>query len=201
MKLLFTVVLLLHAALGAVSSASDGDPVAGKQKSAQCVACHGTDGNGANPEWPKIAGQSKQYIVRQLHFFKNSERTNPLMNPQAMTLSDRDIEDLAAYFEAQKTSPGVADETLFELGQSIYRGGNPKAQVPACISCHSPNGAGNPAAGFPKLSHQHAAYVVTRLKQYRSGAKYPGAEIMNGVAVNLRDNEIEAVASYIQGLH
>ena len=116
-------------------------------------------------------------------------------------MSEEDINNLAAHFETQTTSPGAADENLFELGQSIYRGGNPKVGVPACISCHGPNGAGNPAAGFPKLSYQHATYTAARLKKYRSGEKYSGAEIMNGVSTFLSDQDIEAVASYIQGLH
>ena len=197
----FSIWILWPSLVAFSALATAGNMELGKQKSAQCVACHGPDGNSVNPQWPKIAGQSAQYIIKQLNFFKNNERINPLMNLQALRLSEEDINNLAAHYETQTTSPGAADESLFELGQSIYRGGNPKVGVPACISCHGPNGAGNPAAGFPKLSYQHATYTAARLKKYRSGEKYSGAEIMNGVSTFLSDQDIEAVASYIQGLH
>ena len=195
-------ILFLSIVFALVSTvATAGDIALGAQKSTQCVACHGSDGNSGNPQWPKIAGQSAQYIVTQLNFFRENERVNPLMNPQVSLLSDDDVQNLAVYFESQTTSPGATDPDLLEMGQNLYRGGNPKTGVPACISCHGPNGAGNPAAGFPKLSYQHAAYITDRLKKYRAGEKYSGAEIMNGVVIYLSDTEIKAVASYIQGLH
>lgn len=179
-----------------------GDPAAGKQKSATCVACHGVDGNSVNPAWPKIAGQSATYTKKHLKLFKEEKRINPLMNPQAAALSEQDIDDLAAYYESMSTSPGVADEKLLEAGKSLYQGGNSKTNIAACIACHGPKGSGNPAAGFPKLSFQHAAYTAVRLKAYRAGKEnYPGTEIMNNLAKNLTDEEIDAVSSYIQGLH
>ena len=203
MKLPFSLIFLLL-----VSTANfvwaQGDIEAGRQKSQTCIACHGVDGNSVNPVWPKIAGQSIQYIKKNLMLFKNKHRINPLMNSQAGVLSEQSIEDLAAYFESQMTSPGSADPALFEQGQAIYRGGVPEMDVPACISCHGPTGTGNPAAGFPKISFQHAAYIAVRLKQYRAQVEHPenpGGEIMHGVSKNLRDQHIDAVASYVQGLH
>ena len=174
----------------------------GKSKSMPCVACHGPDGNSVNPQWPKIAAQSAQYIIKQLQHFKKHERINPLMNPQAAALSDEEIESLAAYYESMPRAPGAADKDLVAAGESLYRGGNTKSGIPSCISCHGPNGKGNPAAGFPNLSYQHALYTAERLKKYRSGEEtYTGAAIMNGIAAKLTDAEIEAVSSYIQGLH
>lgn len=200
MGFLYAQVLLASLMVSATVSAA-GDAAAGKTKSAPCAACHAADGNSTNQEWPKLAGQSRQYLIKQLKLLKTKARISPLMNPQAAALSDQDIEDLAAYFESQKRSPGVTDKKLFELGQSIYRGGNPATGVPACLSCHGPGGSGNPAAGFPKLSYQHSKYTATRLRQYRKGATYQGSEIMTGVSQMLTDSEIEAVSSYIQGLH
>lgn len=180
---------------------AEGDAAAGKTKSAACVACHGVDGNSVNPIWPKIAGQSRQYIVKQLKLFKNRVRINPLMNPQTAALSEQDMQDLGAYFESQKISKASASKEFVELGEKIYRGGNPATGVPACLSCHGPNGAGNPAAGFPRLSHQHSQYTEERLKQYRKDPGYPGAEIMIGVARQMNNSQIKAVSEYIQGLH
>lgn len=174
----------------------------GKSKSMPCAACHGLDGNSVNPQWPKIAGQSAQYIIKQLRHFKNNERINPLMNPQAAALSDDDMKHLAAYYESVARSPGAADEKLVAEGEKLYRGGNAESGIPACISCHGPNGKGNPAAGFPNISYQHAAYTIERLKKYRDASEnYAGVEIMNGIAAKLTDEEIEAVSSYMQGLH
>ena len=181
---------------------SAGDAEQGKAKSAQCVACHGADGNSVNPQWPKIAGQSAGYIYKQLQMFKQMQRVNALMAPMVANLSEQDMHDLAAYYASREMSPGAAAEQLVEAGQLIYRGGVPEKGVPACMSCHGPRGSGNPAALFPRLSYQHATYTVQRLREYRDGkADYPGAEVMSGVSTRLSDEEIEAVASYIQGLH
>ena len=173
----------------------------GQTKAAACAACHGPQGNSTNPQWPKIAGQGAKYIVKQLELFKDKHRVNALMNEQVASLSKTDIHDLAAYFSKQKITPGAADKNYVELGQSIYRGGIQKKNVPACLSCHGPAGEGNPAASFPRLGGQHAAYTTVRLRAYRAGSAYPGSEIMNHVAKPLSDEEIRAVSSYMQGLH
>lgn len=76
-----------------------GDVEAGKAKAAVCAACHGVDGNGgANPLWPKLAGQHAPYLAKQLKAFKSGERKDPVMAPMAMPLTDADIENLSAYF-------------------------------------------------------------------------------------------------------
>ena len=201
MKFFRPFIFLLSAFLGGLVQAA-GDPEQGKSKSATCVACHGANGNSINPAWPKIAGQSAQYIYTQLMHFKNNERVNPLMNSQVAHLSEQDMHDLAAYYAGQATAAANADEALVAAGELLYRGGNTETNTPACIACHGPTGAGNPAAGYPSLAHQHALYTENRLKQYRAGeATYKNSEIMNAVASRLTDEEIKAVASYIQGLH
>ncbi|HKK14343.1 MAG TPA: c-type cytochrome [Gammaproteobacteria bacterium] len=179
-----------------------GDAAAGKAKSTTCAACHGADGNSANPMFPKLAGQGEEYIIKQLHDFKSGARKNATMQPMAAPLSDQDIEDLAAYFSSQKTTIGKADPKLVDAGQALYRGGDMKTGVPACMGCHTPDGAGNPAAKFPMLHGQHAKYVVTQLKAFRAGERHNDAgKMMRNIAEKLTDHQIEAVASYIQGLH
>lgn len=201
MKYYHLYILLVSVLLSGLLQAA-GDPEQGKAKSASCVACHGVDGNSANPAWPKIAGQSAQYIYTQLMHFKKSERVNPLMNPQVAALSEQDMHDLAAYYAKQTVAPANADEALVKDGELLYRGGNQETNTPACMACHGPDGAGNPAAGYPMLSHQHALYTETRLKQYRAGeVSYKNSEIMKAVVSRLSDEEIKAVASYIQGLY
>jgi cytochrome c553 len=191
--------LTSHAAL------AEGDAEAGQQKSATCAACHGVDGNSAVAMWPKIAGQHEQYLVRHIQLIKANTRPVPEMYGIAQTLSDQDILDLAAYYSAQTMSPGAADEALVPLGEQLYRAGNPEEGVPACGACHGPAGEGNPYAGYPWVAGQHATYTASMLNKYRDGTQWgpddANSTVMVGVAKRLSDEEIAAVASYIEGLH
>lgn len=194
--------VLLFVSLPALAK---GDAEAGQAKSAVCAACHGMDGNSTVPNWPKLAGQHEDYLVRQIVLIKSGARMVPEMAAITPGLSEEDIEDLAAYFASQQMSGGVADEALVSAGERIYRAGNPETGVPACMACHGPAGAGNPLSGYPKLAGQHAIYTAKMLTGYRDGdnwgEKDAPSQVMNGVAKPLTDEEIEAVASYIQGLH
>jgi cytochrome c553 len=185
------------------TSLAAGDPAAGKEKSASCAACHGADGNSVNPEWPKLAGQHAGYIVKQLTYFKDGERVNETMKGMASNLTEQDREDLAAYFSSQKVKIGVADPSLVELGQKIYRSGNASSGIAPCMGCHGPNGAGNPAANYPALRGQNAKYVENQLRGFASGQRHNenAKKMMQILASRMTDREIRAVASYIQGLH
>ena len=207
---IFMQLLILLFILGSQSIFAQGNAEAGKSKSAPCAACHGVDGNSVNPEWPKLAGQGAPYIVAQLRLFKNGGRSNALMTPQAAALSEQDMHDLAAYYSSQTGTPGAADPELAELGEAIYRGGIIEKGVAACAGCHSPTGAGNPAAKFPKLNGQHSVYTENQLKAYRAEDLHghqegqrntANAKIMVKVAERMTDEEIRSVASYIAGLH
>lgn len=198
--LVFAAVFSMAGGVSQVAGAADA--AAGKAASATCAGCHGMDGNSANPEWPKLAGQGAPYLIKQLHNFKDGERKNATMAPMAMGLSDQDMDNLAAYFSAQTMSQGAAEKDLVELGQKIYRGGNPASGVAACIGCHGPAGAGNPAAKFPRLAGQHAKYVEMQLHAFKSGERNNDAgRMMRNIADKMTDKEIQAVASYVQGLH
>ena len=190
---------------------AEGDPEFGQRKSAACAVCHGPDGNSANPAWPKLAGQGQKYLIEQMQLFKNRIRMNALMNLQVENLSEQDIQDIAAYFSSQVASSGEADadkehqgEKLYKIGERIYRGGNAATGVPACMSCHGPNGYGNAPAKFPRLAGQHAFYTATQLRAYQSGARYHPEDHLNamqGIVSYMTEIEIDAVAEYIAGLH
>ena len=196
---LVSVSIVLAVTAGSVQAA--GDAEAGKTKSATCMACHGPDGNSANPVWPKLAGQHPSYIEKQLTDFKAGTRKNDLMSPMAMPLSEQDMQDLAAYFSSQSQSGGTAAADKVAPGEKVYRAGNGATGVAACMACHGPAGAGNPAANFPRIGGQHAAYVEKALKDFRSGARTnDNARMMQGVAMKMTDAEIAAVAQYVQGL-
>ena len=97
---------LLAAALLAVVSlpvcAASGDPEVGRKKSTPCAACHGANGVGVSPEFPNLAGQHVDYLEAALRHYKNGKRKNAIMQPQAASLTERDIADLTAYFASQQ---------------------------------------------------------------------------------------------------
>jgi cytochrome c553 len=192
-------------ALADDGEAGPGDAARGESKAAVCAACHGMDGNSLNAEWPKLAGQHELYTARHLALYKSGEREDPVMFGFAATLSAQDMRDLGAFFAQQSVTPGVADEALVELGGKVYRGGNAQSGVPACMACHGPSGRGNPYAGYPALDGQHADYTALKLRAFRDGLVHGrGANanaVMAGVARMLSDEEIDAVSSYIEGLH
>jgi cytochrome c553 len=211
----FRFVIALSALLGAGSLAAQtaapaasaalkpGDATAGQAKTATCAACHGMDGNSADAQYPKLAGQHASYIARELELFKSGKRPNPIMLGFAAPLSAQDMRDIGAYFASKTSLPGVADAKLVPLGETYYRSGNAHDGVPACMACHGPDGRGNPGAEYPQLAGQHADYVAARLKAYRDGSAGGDehAKIMEAIARNLTDEQIGALSSYVEGLH
>jgi cytochrome c553 len=203
------VALLAAAALGlgaGPASAQEGSAEAGQTKSAACLACHGADGNSiaADATWPSLAGQHPAYVVRQLEAFRSGERANDLMVSLVSTLSEQDMQDIAAWYASQPMAPKGADPALVDRGQRIYRGGIPERGIAACIACHGPSGQGNPPAGYPRISHQRSAYLAKTLRDYRSGERRSDAalnQMMRNTAELLLDDEIDALASYMQGLN
>ncbi|HUS25333.1 MAG TPA: c-type cytochrome [Candidatus Binatia bacterium] len=181
-----------------------GNAEAGGTRAAACAACHGPGGNSGNPEWPKLAGQHAPYVAAQLKLFKSGERKNPVMSPQAAQLTDDDIRNVAAFFATQKPTPGVASPDAVKIAGKIYRAGDPARGLPACAACHGPAGAGNAAAGYPRIGGQHAKYAagsLRRLRDLHGEGTSPNAAAMSAIAAKLTDNEIEALASYVNGLH
>ena len=201
MKIPFAAFGMLAVLAAPAALAVTGDAAAGAQKSAVCGACHGADGNSFNPEWPNLAGQHANYLAAQLALFKEGVRNNPLMMPNATLLTEQDMADLGAHFAAQPAKGLEADPSNYREGEKLYRGGDRERGLPACIACHGPNGKGNAPAQYPAIRGQHAAYTYTQLKAYASGARKPAAnDIMQVVAAKLSDEDMRAVASYLQGL-
>ena len=181
-----------------------GDPQAGEENAAVCAGCHGQ--GGAKPVmgvYPKLSGLGEKYLYNQLVAIKEGERVIPEMTGMLGSMSDQDLQDLAAYFNKQDMVVSQADPDLADKGAALYRGGNMATGVPACAGCHSPQGNGNEPAGYPALGGQNADYVAKQLKAYREGTRNTGtnAAIMMDVASKLTDAEIKAVSSYISGLN
>ena len=180
-----------------------GSADAGEARALTCTACHGAQGNSSIPTWPNIAGQNAAYILAQLQAFKNGSRQDPMMSSQAMMLSDDDMANLAVYFESlPAAAQSVADASLVDRGEALYRGGSKKNGTAACLACHGPTGRGNPAAKYPALQGQHAAYTAKQLNDYASGTRTTDGKIriMRDIAATLDKDDIAALSSYVQGL-
>ena len=205
------VSLLLTLGITGMAHAA-GDAEAGQGKVAVCGTCHGADGNSPAPNFPKLAGQGERYLLKQLQDIKAGStpgapegvgRKVLEMTGMLDPLSDQDLQDIAAYFSSQKGSVGYADPALAKQREKLFRGGKLDQGMPACTGCHAPNGVGNELAGFPKLGGQHAAYTAKQLTDFREGNRTNDGDtmIMRGIAAKLSNKDIEALSSYIQGLH
>jgi cytochrome c553 len=201
-SLVFSLATLLMAAIS-LSAHAAGDAAAGETKVAVCAACHGADGNSALGVNPKLAGQSERYTLKQLRDIKSGARSVPLMAGLLDNLNDQDLADIAAFYAAQETTVQGADPELVELGERIYRTGIADLGVAACSACHSPTGNGVAQAGFTALGGQHAEYIAAQMKAFRAGTRVNDGDTapMRIVSERLTDREIEALASYISGLH
>ena len=206
-------------AVAELAKAHWGDPKAGATKAGACAACHGLDGNPSDPQYPRLAGMPERYVAQQLAYFKSGQRNSgmaAIMMPMAAPLSAQDMRDLGAYFFQQKAGAGIADDTLitagpyakmkyYQVGEKLFRGGDPARGLPSCMGCHGPTGAGNPGPPYPHIAGQQSAYVVRRLQEYRAGTTTEADphqfQIMATVTKSLTDEEIQSLASYLQGLH
>ena len=177
----------------------------GKEKSVTCVACHGQDGVSVNPLWPKLAGQHASYLKSQLYEFQkgiNGNRNNAIMYGISVVLSEEDIDDISAYYASLETSIGITADEYLVKGQNIYRGGNMEYKIQACISCHGPNGQGNNPAAIPALSGQHAQYIYQQLKNFQLKNRANDMnKMMRNIVHRMSEEEMKAVAQYIQGLY
>ena len=199
----------LVAGLTGVAHAA-GNAEAGQAKAATCVACHGADGNSIAPNFPNLAGQSEAYLYKQLKDFKEGKRKDATMDAMVLPLDDQAMQDVAAFYAGMKLNPGQADPALVNAGEAIYKGGIAEIGVPACMGCHGPAGNGNPGSGYPQLSSQKAAYTEKQLKDFRTSAQNTSdtpvgrsndpSKMMRNAVKRMSDNEIKAVAQYIQGL-
>ncbi len=202
----FALALLLAAGQGHAQTAPVllGDAAAGEAKAATCSACHAPDGNSQIPMYPKLAGQNEAYTVRQLAQFKSGKRENPIMQPFASMLSEQDMHDIGAFYATKLPTASEADEAYVERAQLLYRAGDSKLGVPACMACHGPDGRGMAGAAYPQLSGQWADYVQLKFTEWRNGTTWgddENAKIMPDIARRLSESDIAALASYSQGLH
>ncbi len=179
-----------------------GDAAAGKTKVALCSACHGATGTSIAPNYPNLAGQGENYLVKQISDIKSGERKVVEMTGMVENLSPQDVSDIAAFYASQAAPVGQAKESSVAIAEQLYRGGNVDKGIPACTACHSPNGAGNVLAKFPRIGGQHPDYIAKQLRDFREGNRVNDGDtrIMRDIAEKLSNKQIDALSSYISGL-
>ena len=204
-KYIFLLLLVLFNAASFAESSLDSQKFSKTQKIVKnvCMACHGMDGNSLNGKIaPKIAAQNARYLTIQLNKFKDGVRKNTLMQGIAAGLSAEDMNNLGIYFSEQKLQLSAATSNgVGSMGEKIFRAGIKDSGVPACASCHGPAGHGVPNL-YPRLNAQHSDYILSQLNHFRVLEDKPGTVYapMRAISVKLTEQEMKAVADYIQGL-
>jgi len=191
-------------ALSATAQEIKGDAKSGETKIAMCIGCHGIKGYQASfPEVykvPMISGQGAKYIASALGAYRKGERKHPTMHGVATSLSDQDIADLAAFYEASgkqdgAQAPGKAAEATGTAAALVAKG--------ACVSCHGDSFSKPIDPSYPKIAGQHADYLFVALKSYKTEGKATWGRanaIMGGVAKQFSNAELKEIAVYLQSL-
>ncbi|KTD76633.1 c-type cytochrome [Legionella waltersii] len=174
-----------------------------QEKAVVCTACHGQNGISTNPEWPNLAGQHPAYFVKQLNDIKaGKSRIAPTMVAMIANLNEQEMNDLAVYYAKMPLAEGSTAKKYVARGEQLYRGGDLDKHIPACIACHGPTGTGNEQAGFPSLSGQKATYTMMQLQAFKDKKRTNDLNnIMQDIGSKMSQEDIEAVANYIQGLY
>ena len=166
-----------------------------------CGICHGPHGDAGFPKFPRLAGQNANYLAAQLKAFRGQTRGDSdaigYMWGMAAQLDDATIAALADFYAHQPAAAPLRAATAdVSRGREIYEHGVESEGVPACMACHGPDGHG--MADFPRLAGQHAQYVLKQLGSFQSNMR--DVAVMHGVAQNLREPELEAIAAYLETL-
>jgi cytochrome c553 len=172
-------------------------------KTVVCSACHGKKGLSPNQLWPNIAGQNAKYLTKQLNDFKlGKDRFEPTMSSMVANLTSKDFEELANYYASQKMVYSKQNiKSLAEVGARIYKQGDLKKHITACIACHGPHGEGNSSAGFPSLAGQMPLYTFNQLKAFKNKSRKNDInQIMRDISSHMSIEDMQAVADYIRSV-
>ena len=165
----------------------------------RCATCHGAQGRATSPIFPSLAGQNRDYLVKQLQEFKSKKRVSEIMAPQVADLTDENIAELASFFAAKPAQTNrVSDTDLLPVGRYIYTKGNSWSGVPACVTCHGEKAYGTTT--LPRLAGQSARYLLTQLKDFNQRTRTNDNDAMHLVASRLTEMETKAVADYLSQL-
>lgn len=202
---IFLLLLLSTQASLSLADAQAGAAIAknGTGAGSACMQCHGANGEGQPAAgFPRLAGQNKDYLVKQLMDFKSKLRNSPLMGPIANTLTTAQMNDVADYYASLppwKPGPAPAPTTaLTARGAELAQHGDWNKGMPACFACHGENGTGIPPH-FPSIAGQNAAYITSQLNAWKNGTRLNDPNgLMKAVADKLSAEDISAVSAYLE---
>ena len=179
--------------ISCAEAAAGADIEAGRQKAQICFACHGPEGNSANPVMPTLAGQPAQFISTELFQFREGNRKDPQMTPVAASLTNADMNDLAAYFSAQKPRPPShkTDPANAATAQKLAEQFN-------CVQCHGKALLGQ--QHIPRLAGQQFEYLKMQLRGFKAQTRADLDGNMTSAAQALSENDIDALVDYMAGL-
>lgn len=196
---------LILSSAGSAYAQPEADPVAGQRKAQTCAACHGPAGISPVEAFPHLAGQQMSYLAKQIKDIRDGERIVPQMMGMVDGFSDQDAWDVAAYYAEQQANLGHAkadDEALLARGEELYRAGDSRLGVPACSACHTPTGGGIGSAVYPAIAGQYPVYTIATLRAFASGDRTNDPnDSMQDIATKLSEEDMQAVANYLFGLH
>jgi cytochrome c553 len=172
-------------------AAARAETLPGEAKAQTCFACHGPNGNSGTPEVPSLAGQQADFIVKQLHLFRDGGRQDAQMAPMAVNLTDKDIADLARFFA--QVAPEPPDQ---QADPAIAEAAQPLLERQHCTACHGANFGGNQEV--PRLAGQQKAYLAWQLRAFRDGKRSDAS--MLDATKPLTNQNINTLASYLSRL-
>lgn len=181
-----------------------GDVKAGEKKIAMCIGCHGIKGYQASfPEVhkvPMISGQGAKYIVSALSAYKKGDRRHPSMRGVADNLTDQDMADIGAYYEAHGKVEGAPALEKAADGNARVTA---LVQKGACVSCHGDSFSKPIDPSYPKIAGQHADYLFVALKSYKAEGQATWGRsngVMGGIAKQYSNAELKEISSYLSSL-
>jgi cytochrome c553 len=194
--------VIMMTAIGSSLARADLIVTTGMQPWETCASCHSLDGISAMARFPKLAGQSADYIAKQVRDFRDGRRRNDggQMEAIAGDIDDENLAKSAAYFAGLAPPPPDASQPAgsedWQRGAALYRDGDGTAGIARCSTCH--DGADSPRTGAPRLTAQHAAYLEKQLRDWRSGARNNDLnQLMPAIATKLTDRDIAALAAFL----
>ncbi|HFL8819335.1 MAG TPA: c-type cytochrome [Candidatus Azoamicus sp. OHIO2] len=194
-------IILLFFLFSNICLAETEDNISSKIK--KCAACHTLNGNSITPIWPKIAEQHSDYLLKQLLEYKKGKQGNrfdPTMFSMLQELNENDMTQLAEYFSKQtlEKSKIKFNESAFAYGKNLYLYGDKNNKIIGCVGCHGIDATGNKLANFPNLKWQHKEYIILQLKKFQTHERSNDMNyIMQDIVINMSNEQIDALATYI----
>jgi cytochrome c553 len=168
----------------------------GYAQAVTCSACHGFNGNSRTEAVPILAGLSAAYFRKAIEDYAAGRRVSPEMEPFAKQIKQLGVDDLAAYFAAQKREP-----TPVKVDRAAVERG--RAAAGQCAACHGPEGQGDPAKVVPSIAGQPAGYLRNQLLLFKADKRSPGDPELTKLKAILRgipDTTLADVAAYYSSL-